>query len=217
MLDARTGEVLVWASHVQEGAQFDVNLKADAPAASLFKVITGAARLWASHGHTTAMEAGLGLGQDDVAVVSPDAAGVSRASALAKMLGAPLVVVNKQRPEPNRSQVVEVVGNFQGKRCVMIDDMIDTGGSIINGAKALMERGATSVSACCTHAVFSRNASADLQASVIEEVVVLDTIPLGIEKQFPKLTVLPVAPLIADAIRRIYLNQSISALFNDWK
>jgi ribose-phosphate pyrophosphokinase len=156
-------------------------------------------------------------GQDDVAVVSPDAAGVSRASALAKMLGAPLVVVNKQRPEPNRSQVVEVVGNFQGKRCVMIDDMIDTGGSIINGAKALMERGATSVSACCTHAVFSRNASADLQGSVIEEVVVLDTIPLGMEKQFPKLTVLPVAPLIADAIRRIYLNQSISALFNDWK
>jgi ribose-phosphate pyrophosphokinase len=153
----------------------------------------------------------------DVAVVSPDAAGVSRASALARMLGAQLVVINKRRPEPNLSEVVEVVGNFRGMRCVMIDDMIDTGGSIINGAAALIERGATEVRACCTHAVFSLNAATNLQNSGIAEVVVLDTIPIGAEKQFDKLTVLPVAPLIANAIRRIYNNQSVSALFDDWK
>jgi ribose-phosphate pyrophosphokinase len=156
-------------------------------------------------------------GTDDVAVVSPDAAGVSRASALARMLGAQLVVINKRRPEPNQSEVVEVVGNFRGKRCLMIDDMIDTGGSIINGAQALMDRGATEVRACCTHAVFSLNAAEKLQNSAIQEVVVLDTIPIGAEKQFAKLTVLPVAPLIANAIRRIYSNQSVSALFDDWK
>lgn len=152
---------------------------------------------------------------DDVAVVSPDVAGVSRASKLSKMIDADLVVINKSRPQPNQSEVVEIVGEYEGKLCVMIDDMIDTGGSIVNGAQALLERGAREVIACATHAVFSHNAAERLQNSCLSEVVVLDTIP--IDPVFPKLTLLPCAQLLADAIRRIHLNESVSELFNDWR
>jgi ribose-phosphate pyrophosphokinase len=159
-----------------------------------------------------------GLREDkDVVVVSPDVAGVGRAKSLSDMLECQFVVIAKRRPEPNKVEVVEIVGDFVGKKCVMIDDMIDTGGSIINGAQALMDRGAREVIACCTHPVFSRNAPQNLQDSCISEVVTLDTIPIGPEKQFEKLTILPAAPLIANAIRRIHLNESVSALFNDWK
>ncbi len=154
---------------------------------------------------------------DDVVVVSPDVAGVGRARSLAEMLKAPIAIIAKRRPEPNKVDIVEIIGDVSGKRCVMIDDMVDTGGSIINGAEALMKRGATEVMCCCTHAVFSGNASQRLQDSVVSKVVALDTHPLGNEKQFPKLTVLPSAPLVGEAIRRIHLNQSISSLFSDWR
>jgi ribose-phosphate pyrophosphokinase len=154
---------------------------------------------------------------DDVVVVSPDVAGVSRASALAERLGCPFAVIAKRRPAPNQVEILEIVGDYVGRKCLMIDDMIDTGGSIVAGAEALLARGAREVIACCTHAVFSRNASQRLQESCLGEVVILDTIPLAPEKKFPKLKVLSCAPLLADAVRRIHRNQSVSELFQDWK
>ena len=153
----------------------------------------------------------------DIVVVSPDVAGVTRAKALAEMLNCPFAVIAKRRPAPNVVEVVEIVGDFVGKKCVMIDDLIDTGGSIIVGAQALMDRGAREVIACGTHAVFSRDARSRLQDSCLSEVVVLDTIPNSTGEDFPKLTVLPAAPLIADAIRRIHLNESVSELFHEWR
>jgi ribose-phosphate pyrophosphokinase len=159
-----------------------------------------------------------GLREDgDLVVVSPDVAGVTRAKSLADRLNCNFVVIAKRRPAPNQVEVVEIVGDFVGKRCLMIDDMIDTGGSIAVGAQALMDRGASEVIACCTHAVFSKDAPARLQNSCLSQVVVLDTIPVGPEKMFEKLTVLPSAPLIAAAIRRIHLNESVSELFQDWR
>jgi len=159
-----------------------------------------------------------GFNEDrDVVVVSPDVAGVTRAKALAEMLRCPFVVIAKRRPAPNVVEVVEIVGDFVGKKCVMIDDMIDTGGSIISGAQALMDRGAREVIACATHAVFSRDARTRLQDSCLSQVVVLDTIPDESSDNFTKLTILPSAPLIADAIRRIHLNESVSELFHDWR
>ena len=106
--------------------------------------------------------------RDDVVVVSPDVAGVGRASALAKMINGSLVVINKRRPKPNAVEVVEIVGDFVGKVCIMIDDMIDTGGSIVNGAQALLDRGAKDVIACCTHPVFSNPAPTRLQDSPVQ-------------------------------------------------
>lgn len=153
----------------------------------------------------------------DVVVVSPDVGGVVRAKALAERLGCSFVVIAKRRPAPNQVEVVEIVGDFVGKRCVMIDDMIDTGGSIVSGAQALMDRGAREVIACCTHPVFSKDAAVRLQDSCLSQVVVLDTIPIPDAKQFSKLRVLSSAPLIADAIRRIHHNESVSELFENWR
>lgn len=159
-----------------------------------------------------------GLAEDpNVVVVSPDVAGVGRAKALADRLKCPFVVIAKRRPAPNQVEVVEIVGDFVGKKCVMIDDMIDTGGSIVSGARALMDRGARDVIACCTHAVFSHDARQRLQDSCLSQIVCLDTIPIEPGEDFPKLTVLPVAPLLAAAIRRIHLNESVSELFHDWR
>ncbi|HWA84333.1 MAG TPA: ribose-phosphate pyrophosphokinase [Fimbriimonadaceae bacterium] len=153
----------------------------------------------------------------DLVVVSPDVAGVGRAKALAEMLSCPFVVIAKRRPEPNKVEVMDIIGDFVGKKCLIIDDMIDTGGSIVSGAEALINRGAADVMACCSHPVFSQNASQRLQDSVLSEVVTLDTIPIPAEKRFDKLTVLPSAPLLGEAIRRIYLNESVSELFFGWR
>ncbi|KXK09977.1 MAG: ribose-phosphate pyrophosphokinase [Armatimonadetes bacterium OLB18] len=142
------------------------------------------------------------LQEQDIVVVSPDVAGVTRARALAEMLNSPLAIIAKRRPEPNKVDIVEIIGDVEGKRCIMIDDMIDTGGSIIQGAEALLKRGAVDVMASCTHPVFSGNAAQRLQDSVISQVITLDTIPIPSERQFPKLTVLQIAPLVAEAIRR---------------
>jgi ribose-phosphate pyrophosphokinase len=154
--------------------------------------------------------------QDDVCVVAPDVGGVGRAKKLADMLECPIVVIAKRRPAPNQVEVVEIVGEFKGKRCVMIDDMIDTGGSIAGGAQALMDRGAKEVIACCSHAILSDPAKERLQNSCLSEVVTLDTVNLPEEKLFPKLTVLSSAPLIANAIKRIHFNESVSELFGKW-
>jgi ribose-phosphate pyrophosphokinase len=158
-----------------------------------------------------------GYREENIVVVSPDVAGVGRARALAEMLKAPIAIIAKRRPEPNKVDIIEIIGDVEGKKCVMIDDMIDTGGSVIQGAEALMKRGATEVVVSCTHAVLSGNAPQRLQESVISKVIGLDTLPIGSEKMIPKLTVLPSAPLIGEAIKRIHLNESISTLFDEWR
>lgn len=154
---------------------------------------------------------------DDVVVVSPDVAGVTRARALAEMLHCSLGIIAKRRPEPNKVDIVEIIGEVDGKTCIMLDDMIDTGGSIIQGAEALMKRGAKSVMAACTHAIFSGNASQKLQDSIVSKVIALDTVPIPSVKQFPKLVLLPSAPLLGEAIRRIHTNESVSGLFDGWR
>lgn len=158
-----------------------------------------------------------GYQNEDVVVVSPDVGGVGRARALAEMLKAPIAIIAKRRPEPNKVDIVEIIGDVEGKKCVMIDDMIDTGGSIIQGAEALLKRGATEVVVSCTHPVFSGNAAQRLQDSIISRVITFDTIPIPAEKKFPKLKVLELAPLIGEAIKRIHLNESVSTLFNEWR
>jgi ribose-phosphate pyrophosphokinase len=155
--------------------------------------------------------------RDDVVVVAPDVGAVGRAKALAEMLGSPFVMIAKRRPEPNKVEIVEIIGEFQGKICIILDDMIDTGGSIISGAEALLQRGAKEVIASCTHPVFSGTALHRLQDSVISRVICLDTIPIPREKRVAKLTVLESAPLIGEAIRRIYMNESVSVLFHEWR
>lgn len=155
--------------------------------------------------------------RDDVVVVSPDTGSVGRAKALAEMLGSPFVLIAKRRPEPNKVEIVEIIGEFQDKVCIIIDDMIDTGGSIVMGAQALMQRGAKEVIATCTHPIFSGTALHRLQDSVISRIICLDTIPIARDKMVPKLTVLESARLIGEAIRRINLNESVSDLFNGWK
>jgi ribose-phosphate pyrophosphokinase len=151
--------------------------------------------------------------RDDVVVVSPDVAGVSRARTLAEMLGCPFVVIAKRRPAPNQVEVVEIIGEFQNKTCVMIDDMVDTGGSIIAGAQALLKRGARDVMAACTHPVFSNGAAERMEASVLSTIIALDTLPISAEKRVSKLVVLTAAPLIGEAISRIHRNESVSTLF----
>ncbi|MEX2242998.1 MAG: ribose-phosphate pyrophosphokinase [Fimbriimonadaceae bacterium] len=154
---------------------------------------------------------------EDVIVVSPDVGGVGRARSLAEMLHAPLAILAKRRPEPNKVDIVEIIGEVDGKRCIMIDDMVDTGGSVVHGAETLLKSGAIEVMACCTHAVFSGTASQRLQDSVLSKVVAMDTVPIPADKQFGKLTVLPVAPLLGEAIKRIHMNRSVSTLFDDWR
>jgi len=154
---------------------------------------------------------------EDIVVVSPDVAGVTRARSLAEMLKAPIAIIAKRRPEPNKVDIVEIIGDVSGRRCIMIDDMIDTGGSIIQGAEALMKRGATQVMCACTHAILSGNASQRLQDSVVTEVIAADTIPIPSDKMIPKLKVLSVAPLLGEAIRRIHCDESVSTLFESWR
>jgi ribose-phosphate pyrophosphokinase len=158
-----------------------------------------------------------GYSDGDVVVVSPDVAGVARAKYLAEKLKSPIAIIAKRRPEPNKVDIMEIIGDVEGRTCVMIDDMIDTGGSIIYGAEALLKRGAKEVVASCTHPVLSGNAPQRLQESAISRVVTLDTIPIPAEKMISKLTILPAAPLIGEAIRRIHLNESVSVLFNEWR
>ncbi len=154
---------------------------------------------------------------EDVIVVSPDVGGVPRARSLAEMLKCSLAIIAKRRPEPNKVDIVEIIGEVSGKVCVMIDDMIDTGGSVRHGAAELMKRGAKEVIVCATHAVFSGDAATRLQESVISKVIVTDTTPITPEKSFEKLTVLECAPLLGEAIRRIHLNESVSTLFKEWR
>ena len=157
-----------------------------------------------------------GLTDERTVVVSPDVGGVARARALAEMLRSPIAIIAKRRPEPNKAEIIEIIGDVEGKIAVMIDDIIDTGDSITQGASALKARGAKEIYACCTHPVLSGDAVGRLEAAPIEEIIVTDTIPFGPDKQNGKITVLSVASLLADAIGRIHRDQSVSELFKEY-
>jgi len=150
---------------------------------------------------------------DDKVVVSPDLGGVTRARDLAERIGAPIAIIDKRRPEPNVAEIMNIIGDIKGKTVIMIDDIIDTAGTITQGAQALLERGAKEVYVCCTHPILSGPAVDRLANSPIKEVVVTNTIPLPPEKKLAKIKVLSVAPLMGEAIRRIHEDLSVSELF----
>jgi ribose-phosphate pyrophosphokinase len=150
----------------------------------------------------------------DVVIVSPDAGGVERARAFAKRLQTNLAIIDKRREGPNNAQVMNIIGEVEGKHAILLDDMIDTAGTIVQGAQACSEKGAKSVWAGCVHPVLSGPALERLQGSKLTEVVVTNTIPLnGKDQQCPKLRVLSVAPLLGEAIKRIHGEESVSSLF----
>lgn len=151
---------------------------------------------------------------EDYVVVSPDLGGVTRSRALAERLHAPLAIIDKRRPKPNVAEIMHIIGDVEGKRVIMIDDIIDTAGTITLGAKALLENGATEVYACCTHPVLSGPALQRLADSSIKEVVVTNTISLNKERKIDKIKVLSIAPLLGEAIIRIYEDLSVSKLFD---
>ncbi|MBQ3119030.1 MAG: ribose-phosphate diphosphokinase [Clostridia bacterium] len=151
--------------------------------------------------------------RDDVVVVSPDLGSVTRARDFAAKLDVPIAIIDKRRPKPNVSEVMNIIGDIKGKTCILLDDMIDTAGTITNGAHALAERGAKAVYACCTHGVLSGPAMERLQNCPIEELVTLDTIVIPEERKIPKIKTISVASLFAEAIKRIYNDTSLSELF----
>jgi len=155
----------------------------------------------------------LSLGLERPVVVSPDHGGVVRARKLADALQSPLAIIDKRRPEPNVVEVMNIIGDVAGRTAILIDDIIDTAGTITLAADALAKAGAKRILACCTHPVLSGSAIARLDASPIEEIVVTDTIPIPENKKSPKLRVLSVAKLIGEAIVRIHRCQSVSTLF----
>jgi ribose-phosphate pyrophosphokinase len=154
------------------------------------------------------------VGGKDLVVVSPDAGGVERARAFAKRLQANLAIIDKRREGPNQTQIMNIIGDVEGRSALLLDDMIDTAGTIVQGAQACANKGARRVWAGCTHPVLSGPALERIQASCLEEIVVTNTIPLnGKEQRCPKLRVLSVAPLLGEAITRIHEEESVSSLF----
>jgi len=153
-------------------------------------------------------------GSADLVVVSPDAGGVERARAFAKRLQASLAIIDKRREGPNNAQIMNIIGDVEGRNALLLDDMIDTAGTIVQGAQACAEKGARMVWAGCTHPVLSGPALERLQESCLTKVVLTNTIPLnGKEQRCPKLRVLSVAPLLGEAITRIHEEESVSSLF----
>ena len=151
---------------------------------------------------------------DDLVVVSPDVGGVVRARALAKQAGCDLAIIDKRRPKANVSEVMHVIGEVEGRNCVIMDDMIDTAGTLVKAADVLKERGAKKVFAYCTHAVFSGPAIERIESSKLDEVVVTDTIPLAVDgSKCKKVRQLSVAFLFAETIRRISDGESVTSLF----
>ncbi len=150
----------------------------------------------------------------DIVIVSPDAGGVERARAYAKCLHTGLAIIDKRRPKPNIAEVMNIIGDVSGKTAIIIDDMIDTGGTLCKAAEAIMKAGATGVWAYATHAVFSGEAVSRMDASALNEVVVTDSIPLraGSESS-SKIRVLSCAPLVGEAMSRVYTGTSVSSLF----
>jgi ribose-phosphate pyrophosphokinase len=149
----------------------------------------------------------------DGVVVAPDLGGVTRARDLAHRLELPIAIIDKRRPAPNVSEVMNIIGNVEGKRVIMVDDMIDTAGTIEEGAEALLALGAREVYACCIHPVLSGPAIERLSSPAITEVVVTNTMPLPPEKRLDKIVSLSVAPIFGEAIVRIFEDLSVSQLF----
>lgn len=154
-----------------------------------------------------------GIGAEDVVAVSPDLGSVTRTRAFAECINVPIAIVDKRRPKPNVSEIMNIIGDFKDKRVILYDDMIDTAGTITNAANALKEKGAKEVFACCTHGVLSGAAIERIGNSEIEELLVLDTVPLTAEKMIPKIKQLSVAKVFADAIYRIHEGLPVSKIF----
>jgi ribose-phosphate pyrophosphokinase len=153
------------------------------------------------------------IGHDDVVVVSPDSGGVARANDFRLRVGGHLAIIAKQRPQPDQAEVLEMVGDVRGRTAVIVDDMISTGGTLIEATDTLLDRGAAEVFACATHGIFAGNAAELIQGSRIKEVITTNTIPLADGEQPAKIHQISVAPLLAEAIRRIHRHESVSALF----
>jgi len=157
---------------------------------------------------------GEGMTGDGLTVVSPDPGGVERARAFAKRLGSPLAIIDKRRPEANVAEVMNVIGEVAGQHCLIVDDMVDTAGTLVKVAEALCAQGAKSVRACATHAVLSGPAVERIQKSALQELVVTNSIPDGERmKGCSRIKSLSVAPLLAKAIQSIHEDGSVSTLF----
>ena len=153
------------------------------------------------------------LGLTDLVVISPDVGAAKMARGYAKRLGAAFAIIDKRRPQANMSEVMNVVGEVEGKTCLLVDDMVDTGGSLCNAIRALKDRGAKVVYAAATHALLSDGASLRLQDAPVKEVIVTNTIHIPEDKKFEKLKVLSVAGLLAKVIGYVHSNESVSQLF----
>ncbi|MGX7419952.1 ribose-phosphate diphosphokinase [Carnobacterium gallinarum] len=153
------------------------------------------------------------IANEDVVVVSPDHGGVTRARKLAEFLKAPIAIIDKRRPKANVAEVMNIIGNVEGKKCILIDDMIDTAGTITLAAGALEAAGATEVYACCTHPVLSGPALQRIQDSAIKQLIVTDSIYLPDDRKCEKIVEISVGVLMGDAIKRIHENKSVSPLF----
>lgn len=155
----------------------------------------------------------MGTNADDYVVVSPDLGSVTRARNFAAKIGCGLAIIDKRRQKANVSEVMNIIGDAKGKRVILVDDMIDTAGTLCNAAEAIIEKGgAVDVTACATHAVLSGPAIDRIKKSPIKEVVLLDTVPIPEEKMLDKFTLLPVAPVFAEAIERIYSDKPVSPI-----
>jgi ribose-phosphate pyrophosphokinase len=151
---------------------------------------------------------------EDLVVVSPDLGSVTRARTMAQALEAPIAIIDKRRQKANESEIMHVIGEIEGKNCILVDDMIDTAGTITNAANKLSELGAKDVYACATHGVLSGKAIERIRQSSIKEMVLLNTVPLSADKRIDKIRVLSVASLFAEAMGNIYSNNSVSKMFD---
>lgn len=152
-------------------------------------------------------------GLEDVVVVAPHNGAVGRARKMANLLNAPIALIDRRRPEPNVSEIFEIIGNVEGKNAIIVDDLINTATTQTLAAKSLVEHGAKTIFACCTHAVFSQSAVEKIESSAIQELVITNTIEQTEDKRINKITMLSVAPLLADAIDRIHNERAVSPLF----
>ncbi|MGL5042230.1 MAG: ribose-phosphate diphosphokinase [Culicoidibacterales bacterium] len=154
-----------------------------------------------------------GLDKNELVVVSPDHGGATRARRFAEVLDAPLAIIDKRRPKPNVAEVVGIIGEVKGKKAIIIDDMIDTAGSICNAVSALLEKGATEVYTACTHPLLSGPAIERIRTSEMIELVTTNTVPLAEGKHLDKITQLSIGPILGKAIKHIYTDQPVSDLF----
>jgi ribose-phosphate pyrophosphokinase len=150
----------------------------------------------------------------DLSIVSPDAGGVERARAFAKRLNASLAIIDKRRDEPNVVVAMNIIGDIKGKTAIILDDMVDTGGTLVEAAEALIQNGAAQVYACCTHPVLSGDAAQKIEQSCIKSLLTTNTVPLGREaSESPKINVVSVAEILGEAIKRVHFSKSVSSLF----